>query len=167
MRRFTAGVALAVVAATAACTKVRPASAGCTTSIELRKVGNGIEIGEPPKLVCAPGEQLNVSFNNQDNGNHKFEIALASCKNAKNGGRNPVDDFVGKPIDVPPGQSKKLSGGWWIFSWTPTMRSSDDIKALACSNVPSTAYVYSYTIRANGAPDKDPDLEVSPPPGMQ
>jgi hypothetical protein len=153
--------------AAAACSTIRPASAGCRASIELRRGGAGPEIGDPTKLVCAPGEQLNVSFVNHDNGNRPFEITIVGCESDKNSGKNPVADFVGRPINVLSGQARKLAGGWWIFSWTPTMRSIDEIKALACSSTPSTAYLFSYTIRANGAPDKGSQPRGLAPRGLQ
>jgi hypothetical protein len=45
------------------------------------------------------------------------------------------------------------------------MLTADEIKKVKCSG--TSPYLYSYTIKVAGVKDKDPDLEVSPPPPLQ
>lgn len=167
MRRLDLVFAAAVLLATVACSAPAPRSAACTTRIPLVAAGGGWQIGEVGKLTCRVGEELDVELVNGDTQNrHSFEITQVGCKGDKPGGKNPVKNFKGRVVDVDAGQTRPLRGRKFLFfPWAPTMLSNDEIRALRCSG--DQPFTYSYSIRASGAPEKDPDLDVSPPPAMQ
>jgi hypothetical protein len=158
MRRLEVGLAVAILFGSAACSTSRKASGTCGTTIDLNVDKNGdLNIPDPDKLVCAADAPIGITFVNHDTKSHVFEISEIGCKGDKKNGKNPSKDMLGHPTQVGAGASAPLAG-------SPKMLTQAEIKAVTCNG----AYVYSYSIRVNGLKgDKDPDLEVSPPPPLQ
>jgi hypothetical protein len=160
MRRFSLGLAVAIVFGGAACGGGNKVLSTCSTNVHLNVDSNGdLEIADPDKLSCTPDQRLAITFWNHDNQQpHVFLISGIGCKDDKQKGNNPTGGMLGHPTTVLPGMSKPLDG-------SPKMLTNDQIKAVKCNS--GNPYLYSYTIKVPGAKDRDPDLEVSPPPPLQ
>jgi len=161
MRRLEIGAAMIVLLATAACAgrSGTLGGSGCSTTIDLNvSNGGGLSIPDPPKLVCAPDDTINITFWNHDTKQHEFLIFDIGCNGDKASGKNPTKGLLGHPTMVSGGTSAQMNPA-------PTMLTKDQIKTQICGG--SAPYLYSYTIKVPGVKDKDPDLEVSPPPPLQ
>jgi hypothetical protein len=158
MRRFVVGCAIVVLVGSVACSssEKKVALGMCKTDIHLNVDNNGdLEIANPDKLTCAAEQPIDITFYNHDlKEPHVFQISEIGCKGVSPKKNNPTGGMLGKPTVVFPGMSKPFDG-------TPKMLKQDEIKAAACAG---NTYVYSYTIKVPGVKDRDPDLEVSPPP---
>jgi hypothetical protein len=164
MKRLAVGCGVAVLTGSVACTSaLAPATnaSGCSTKIELHFTDKkDAYVLDPPRLVCAWEEALtNTLVNNDDTNSHEFEIIGVGCAGDKGKTYNPVAGLLGYNKTMVPAKTSMSANG------TPQMLKKDEIKALNCGG--TNGYLYSYTIRVSGLKnDKDPDLEVSPPPSL-
>jgi hypothetical protein len=168
MKRSAVASALAVAVSACGSQQAPPSVKGrkpCSISMVVVDSGPGPLIGNPPRLKCVPGEQLDITLDNEDGESkkHKFEIVEIHCVADQSKTYNPVKDFVGNSSDDIDG-----GGRTGHFKKAPQMLSMAEIKMLQCTQDPKdpNAFVYKYTIRSNGAQDRDPELEVSPPPDI-
>jgi len=161
MKRLWVGVSMAGLMATLNCdAKVGKLNGGtCSTTIELHVNNKGLSVPDPPRLVCAPDDPINVIFVNNDNQAHTFELLDIGCEGDKATKHDPSNELVGHKTKVEPGERKPMDG-------TARMKKKDDIKDQKWNG--TAPYLYSYSVRVSGmAKDKDPDLEVSPPPSIK
>ncbi len=92
--------------------------------------------------------------------------------------KDPTDRFIRAAVDVDAHQSAPLKTVRWYWPFNkvpPRIMSANDVMNEKCNTGdPKTEYLYKYTFRVSdkgsddhGKSDQDPDLEVSPPPGVQ
>jgi hypothetical protein len=158
MRRLEVGLAVAILLGSAACSSSEKKAVGtCSTTIDLNVDTNGdLQIADPNPLICAAEQPIAITFSNHDlKEPHVFLIGGMGCKGDKQKGNNPTGGMLGHPTTVFPGMSVPFDG-------SPKMLTQAQIKAAKCAG--ANSYLYSYTIRVPGVKDRDPDLEVSPPP---
>src|SRR5712692_559050 len=132
MKRLEIAFAIVILLGTAACSPRNNAKNGkspCRTSVVVIDPGNGVPLlGEPPRLVCEAGQDLDITFHDDDGDkSHKFEIPMIQCKVDPTKKYNPVKDFVGNSSDDING------GGTGHLKKVPQMLSTDEISKLKCS----------------------------------
>lgn len=168
MRRLLLDLAISLLVATVmvSADKTYP----CGTFISAEPDGSGgINIPEPAPMQCGPDEEMVIAFVNKDTSAHRFQLRDIHCRDGKKEVKDPTKHFIKKPVDVDAGATILLTSGLFGTS-KPKLLDAGSVKGLKCD---SDNYSYKYTIRVSakgdddgGKKERDPDLEVSPPPSL-